>query len=116
MLRQVIAVFLTSASLAVTSFVVLPMSAEAQVRKDVSEYAGQRCNVPKKAAASSSASSAALTTRPSLPAATGWSRSTVSGASAVCQNARAGSIRCKANTPMPGPLLWCVAPSAESEL
>lgn len=48
MLRQVIAVCLTSASLAVSGLVALPMLAEAQVRKDVSEYAGQRCSVPKR--------------------------------------------------------------------
>jgi len=48
MLRQVIAVCLTSASLAVSGLVALPMSAEAQVRKDVGEFAGQRCSVPRR--------------------------------------------------------------------
>ncbi len=48
MLRKLIALCLTSASLAVSGLVALPISAEAQVRKDVSEYAGQRCNVPKR--------------------------------------------------------------------
>ncbi|MBB5703734.1 hypothetical protein FHS76_003644 [Ochrobactrum daejeonense] len=48
MFRQVIAVSLASASLAVSSLIALPMSAQAQVRKDVGEYAGQRCNVPRR--------------------------------------------------------------------
>ena len=48
MLRQFIAVCLTTALLAISGLVTLPISAEAQVRKDVGEFAGKRCNVPRK--------------------------------------------------------------------
>ncbi|HWT62583.1 MAG TPA: hypothetical protein VN150_08345 [Ochrobactrum sp.] len=48
MLRRGIAVSIASMSLIVSALVALPSvnTASAQVRKNVSEYAGQRCNTP----------------------------------------------------------------------